>query len=134
MRASSGAQKRRWREELAAASAEESASSSDDADADATAALARWCREQRRMGRADAGAALQASQRDPRRFLSTLGASDDGRAFLLSLVRRRQRSANELLELGQSRGGPWRVLPFGYGRRSARQRTTKGKDEVAGPL
>ena len=91
MRASSGAVKRRWREELAAASAEESASSSDDADADATAELARWCREQRRMGRADAGAALQASQRDPRRFLSTLGASDDGRAFLLSLVRRRQR-------------------------------------------
>ena len=90
-RASSGAVKRRWREELAAASAEESASSSDDADADATAELARWCREQRRTGRADAGAALQASQRDPRRFLSTLGASNDGRAFLLSLVRRRQR-------------------------------------------
>ena len=57
---SSGAVKRRWREELAAASAEESASSSDDADADATAALARWCREQRRAGRADAGATLQA--------------------------------------------------------------------------
>ena len=87
---SSGAVKRRWREELAAASAEESASSSDDADADATAALARWCREQRRAGRADAGATLQASQRDPRRFLSTLGASVDGRAFLLSLARRRQ--------------------------------------------
>jgi len=71
----------------------ESASSSDDDCADATAELARWCRQQRREGGASATTcerALQTARHNPQRALQTLGSSDDGRAFLLSLVRRRQ--------------------------------------------